>query len=478
MQQLQRQDRFNREGKMYGVLLVQTPEGTTAFLKAFSGLLQGQALVPGWVPPIPGRAQVALQEAYTLNALDRIKCQLLDLQHLPERRLYIQSVEDFDRQRQALNQRHRQRRLERHRQRQQVSQALRGPALQEALVALDQASRGDKAELRAFKQARTQQLAPLANQLQAADQAIATLKQQRKRLSRQLQADLHRAYSLTNFAGQSLALQDLAGPLPTGTGDCCAPKLLHFAAQHGLVPLAMAEFWWGPTTTSDKQPGQFYGACIDRCQPIMGFMLAGLATTVPQVYPDQDLEIPILYGDDWLVVVNKPAGLLAVPGRYGHSQDSVLSRLRHQLADGSSLVPVHRLDQDTSGVLVLARQKAWEGPLRQRFQTRQVKKTYEAILEGQIPLSAGMVTLPLWGNPQERPRQFVDWQRGKPCQTRYQVVAQDGDGTRVELYPLTGRTHQLRVHAAHSQGLNAPIRGDRLYGQAAEHPGCVCTLGN
>jgi tRNA pseudouridine32 synthase/23S rRNA pseudouridine746 synthase len=467
MEQLRMEPAFNQAGKMYGVLLVQTDNGQVAVLKAFSGLLQGNAAMPGWVPPLPGREQVALQEAYTLDALHRIKQRLWELKHLPERQDYARQMAAFDHQRQQLNLVQRQRKLERDRQRQKLVQTLSGTELQLALAELAQASRNDKAELRTFKQARTEQLAPLETRVQSADAELTSLKARRKELSRQLQANMHRVYSLTNFAGQSSTVADLAGGdhLPTGTGECCAPKLLHFAAEHGLMPLAMAEFWWGPAGQTDKRAGEFYGACAERCQPILGFMLSGLSAASLEKAIDQDLSIPILYEDNWLVAVNKPAGLLSVPGRYSDRQDSVLSRLHHQLPGGADLVAVHRLDQSTSGVLLLVRRKAWEPQLRQQFQAQQVHKIYEAIVDGWVTDTEGTITLPLIGDLAARPRQVVDWQRGKPCKTRYQVISQGMEMTRVEFFPVTGRTHQLRVHAAHPMGLNTPIRGDRLYGR-------------
>jgi tRNA pseudouridine32 synthase/23S rRNA pseudouridine746 synthase len=305
------------------------------------------------------------------------------------------------------------------------------------------------------------------------------LKQQRKALSRQLQSQMHAAYSLTNFSGQSLSLQQLmpGGSMPTGTGDCCAPKLLHYAATHGLRPLAMAEFWWGLSSMNqDKVQGEFYGACAERCQPLMGFLLSGLPQrqrggerekfTLSRLHPltPSSVELPILYQDEWLIAVNKPAGLLSVPGRYRDRQDSVLSRLRHLLPDGIALMTVHRLDQDTSGILLLARNRQTHRQLNRQFQLRQVHKVYEAVLSGCVTIERGVIKLPLWSDPQDRPYQKVDWHKGKPSLTRFQVIAKEGDCTRVEFMPLTGRTHQLRVHAADSRGLRVPILGDRLYG--------------
>ncbi len=474
------------EGKMYGVLLVGRGaggEGQVGVLKAFSGLWRGQAKRPGWVPPMPGREQVALQEAQTLDQLHRIKTRLQHLNALPERDTYTRRSADFAQQRQALNQCHRQRREVRTQQRQHLMATLSGEELATALVALDQASRGDKAELRHFKQEQAAALDPLAATIHAADAEMQELKRQRRALSQQLQAEMHAVYRLTNFAGDSLTLADiqaLENPsgLPTGTGDCCAPKLLHYAAQQGLHPLALAEFWWGPPL-GDRQSGQFYGACEERCQPILGFLLAGLSAGSGSVMTSSDKacldtvsldttavdwDLPMLYADDWLVVVDKPAGLLSVPGRYGDRQDSVLSRLQMALPDGADLRPVHRLDQATSGVLVLARTADSHRHLSQQFAERRVHKVYEARLEGHLTQINGWINLPLSPDPHNPPRQRVDWHQGKPSQTYFEVLAQENGVTRVEFVPHTGRTHQLRVHAAHPQGLNAPIRGDAFYG--------------
>lgn len=468
------------EGKMYGVLVVQTPDEQIGVLKAFSGLWRGQERVPGWVPPIPGRHGVVLQEARTLTALGAIKDRLLVLQRLPERETVARLQEEQARDRTLLNQRHRDRKQARDRQRQTLASTFNGDALTDALAVLEQESRGDKAELRQFKQWWCDRLAPLEATIQSADAEIAALRQQRRDLSRQLQAEMHAAYTLTNFAGESLAIQDLAaqGNLPTGTGDCCAPKLLHAAAQHDLVPLALAEFWWG-SPQGDKQPGEFYEACADRCQPIMGFLLSGLSAQVLQTagvpvgtnggspLPNpspQPNSLPVLYQDPWMIAVDKPAGLLSVPGRYSDRQDSVLTRLRSTLPEGSFLQPVHRLDQDTSGVLVLALDAETHRQLGQQFEQRQVQKTYQAIAVGNVAPSAGIIDLPMWGDPTQRPRQQVNWQQGKPSQTKFEVLHREGDLTRIAFYPLTGRTHQIRVHAA--QGLNAPIWGDRLYGHS------------
>lgn len=427
-----------REGKMYGVLLVALPCGEQRVLKAFSGLLGGQGEIAGWVPPLPGRGQVALAEARTLEQLERLKQQLIALSQRPERQHYTTLLQTCKAQLEELGDRHRDRKQQRQQQRQLLYDTLQGDALTLALETLNQQSQYDGMERRRLKQQQNEQLQPLAQQVEQIETAIRTLKQQRKQRSQQLQAQLHDAYWMTNFLGESRSLQHIVmgGSMPTGTGDCCAPKLLHYAATHHLTPLAMAEFWWGADAVNQaKVQGKFYEACGDRCQPLMGFLLAGLASNnraeifpilleseipptplrkggfrnssplskggwggsikadwggsnpaPPQVLSAaSQLALKILYEDDWLIAVDKPAGLLSVPGRYHHTQDSVLSRLQcrfpqHQSMPASPLTAVHRLDQDTSGILLLARHKQAHRALSLQFQQRQVHKVYELSL--------------------------------------------------------------------------------------------------
>lgn len=467
---------YSYEGKMYGVLLVELPSGEQRVLKAFSGLLNGHSVVEGWVPPIPRRDSFALEEAHTLASLDAIKQELITLKQLPERQHYKTRKSEFEQHLQEMSTHHRDCKHQRHEKRQILSETLTSEALTVALEQLDEESRRHGIERRQLKRQQNEVLQPLKQLIEAADARIRELKQRRKALSGQLQERLHAAYSLTNFSGQSLSLQQLmpGGSMPTGTGDCCAPKLLHYAATHGLKPLAMAEFWWGaPSLNQGKVQAEFYGACASRCQPLMGFLLSGLAqrNRVAEISSTEQYccfaiapTLPILYEDEWLIAVNKLAGLLSVPGRYSDRQDSVLSRLRHLLPDGILLTAVHRLDWETSGILLLARDRQTYRQLSQQFQQRQVHKVYEAVLSGSVTTDRGTIELPLWGNPENRPYQKVDWQQGLPSLTRFQVMAREGEWTRIEFIPLTGRTHQLRVHAADSRGLGVPILGDRLYG--------------
>jgi tRNA pseudouridine32 synthase / 23S rRNA pseudouridine746 synthase len=342
---------FSREGKMYGVLLVETQQGNQV-LKAFSGLLQGQSEKEGWVPPISGKEKLVLAENQTLAELEQIKQQILQWQFIPERQEYESLYQDFSQHLADLNLIHSQRKEERKKQRECLLSNPQNEALAYQLNELQEQSKRDGMEKRRLKRQRDGLLKPLQMVIQEADQKIQQLKQQRKMRSRQLQTQMHCTYSLTNFAGNSLSLKQLMPQgLPTGTGECCAPKLLHYAATQGFKPVAMAEFWWG---SGSKEQGKFYGACAERCQPIMGFLLSGLSKfdNIPKI---SDYSLPIIYEDEWLVAIAKPAGLLSVPGRHSEKGDSALSRLRNLLADGMNLRPVHRLDQDTSGILLFAR---------------------------------------------------------------------------------------------------------------------------
>ncbi|MEC4818794.1 MAG: pseudouridine synthase [Scytonema sp. PMC 1069.18] len=465
MQTLAVNERYSQEGKMYGVLLVELPSGEQRILKAFSGLLFSRSTVEGWVPPIPGRDQVAFFESRTLADLEVIKQELITLQQLPEREYYKTLSQEFERRLQEMSDRHQECKQQRQKKRQELCTTLTDEALTVALEKLNEESRREGMERRKLKRQRDEVLQPLKQVIEAADIRMRELKQKRKELSRQLQAQMHAAYTLTNFLGTSLSLQNLMprGSIPTGTGDCCAPKLLHYAATHGLKPLAMAEFWWGASSSDgDKVQGEFYGACAERCQPLMGFLLSGLPTT--NVETVHTLSLPVVYEDKWLIAINKPAGLLSVPGRYRDRQDSVLTRLRQILPDGMELITAHRLDQETSGILLLARNLQTYRQLSQQFQQRQVHKVYEALLYGSVTTDRGVIELPLWGDPQNRPYQQVNYQYGKPSVTQFQVIAREGNYTRVEFVPLTGRTHQLRVHAADARGIGTPILGDRLYG--------------
>jgi len=248
---------------------------------------------------------------------------------------------------------------------------------------------------------------------------------------------------------------------PAGAGECCAPKLLQYALTHGLEPVSLAEFWVGaPSKTEIRQEGAFYAPCSGKCVPILRHMFEGLAIEDWRLKIEDFKKPDVLFEDDYLMVVNKQAGLLSVPGK--SDEPSVESMMGAK--------PVHRLDQDTSGLLVLAKTPEVYKELQAYFQRRDILKRYEAVLRPNQKSkilnlkSEGQIDLPLLPNPYDRPRQMVDREHGKVAITRYVIREKRTDGTvLVDFYPLTGRTHQLRVHAAHPEGLNAPIIGDRLY---------------
>jgi len=256
---------------------------------------------------------------------------------------------------------------------------------------------------------------------------------------------------------------------PSGAGECCAPKLLQYALKQGWQPVALAEFWVGaPSRTEIRREGVFYAPCSGKCVPILRHMLKGLDVTIfsdAEPMPSTISSIETVYEDEYLMVVNKPAGMLSVPGK--SDEPSVASVMTEQC--GFPVMPVHRLDQDTSGLLVLAKNAEVYTTLQAYFQRRDILKRYEAVMK---PTSVshqfseeGTISLPLLPNPLDRPRQTVNLEHGKPAITRYIVRERRADGSiLVDFYPQTGRTHQLRVHAAHPDRLNAPIVGDRLYG--------------
>ncbi|ESA35468.1 pseudouridine synthase [Leptolyngbya sp. Heron Island J] len=451
-------------GNLYGVLLAQTTHGDRVVLKGFSGSLAGQNQGAGWVPPVSAQAKLALTETQTLAKLDRLKQELVMFHQLPVHVAYGQMVQYYAERLQQLTVRHRQRKQGRDRDRSHYHNILQGDALTKALNRLKRESQQDSIERRHLKQERARELAPLTEAIAQAEQHMQLLKQEYTALSRQWQVQLQSAYAIQRIGDK---IEPSGKDIPNTIYDAviervcqrAAAKLLHYAATHDLKPLAMAEFWWGKPQ-GDCFSEQFYGASLEDCQTLMH--ISQLSVLPPPKNPS--LSLPILYQDDAIIVVDKPAGLLSVPGRRHDLQDSVLSRLRYQLPDYDFVQVVHRLDQATSGLLVLSTSRSAHKALGQQFADHQIFKTYEAVLRQPIAPVVGVIELPLWSNPNERPRQSVNAEYGKPSVTHFKVL-QAGDSPRVQFVPHTGRTHQLRVHAAHPQGLNSPIVGDSLYGQ-------------
>lgn len=458
MKELAAADKFNYEGKMYGVLLVEMPSGEKRFLKAFSGLLQGQKNVEGWVPMIDGGDRLILEEQDILAQLREIRKKIIHLETLPERNQYQRLTEKWLATITQFNEERRQNKQQRQQQRQEFTRKLKGQVLSTVLEELEAVSRRESNQKQELKRQRDQELSALETLINQADQELILLRQRRKNLSRNLQKQMHRVYQLKNFAGESQAIADLFPQgLPTGTGDCCAPKLLHYAAKHQLKPLALAEFWWGKNT-HDKTVGEFYLACEERCKPILGFLLSGLEKkSFTEIIKSPELPLEIIYEDHDLFAIHKPAGLPSIPGRSSQNYDSAFARLRRDLGQ---VFLVHRLDQDTSGVLLFAKNAETQQYLHEQFKQRKIQKIYEALLEKEVEQIQGMIDLPLWSDTADRPRQKVNYEFGKSSQTHFIKLSKN----HIQLKPITGRTHQLRVHCAHSQGLNNPILGDRLYG--------------
>ena len=295
-------------------------------------------------------------------------------------------------------------------------------------------------------------------------------------MSQDLQLWLFHQYQLLNARGETKDLVDIwqlyysrpklrqKFPLPPGgTGDCCAPKLLQYAYQQGLKPLCMAEFWWGATTKEEiRQHLNYYPACRGKCKPILTWMLEGLEVDPnPELAGFAHLELKTVYEDEAIVVVDKPSGMLSTPGRI--EDYSVETVMRQRYPDA---VIVHRLDMGTSGLLIVAKTLEAYHPLQEQFIKHQIKKKYVAKLEGRGKKEEvrGTVSLPLRPDPMNRPRQMVDMEHGKRAVTDYEFLSDD----LVALYPQTGRTHQLRIHCAHPDGLGRPIVGDELYGTKGE----------
>lgn len=439
------------DGKMFGVLVIARPDGTLGALHAVSGM-PGAAPVPGMVGSVfdpaeqdrfwsAGQAELAERSA----AIADLDAQLADVE------ARITALEAGWRTTRAdLRARHARRQAARHLQR-----AATGPS-----AALDQASRADKAEARRALAEHDGLRAPLLEAQRTLRARRRPLVEARQARSQALQRALHQTYRFTSVAGEQRALIELFAPdaPPAGAGDCAGPKLLAHATRQGLRPIALAEFWWGPPPPGGgRWHGQAYPACRGKCGVILPFQLQGLAVEPPPTFEAAEPAAPtILYEDAWILAVDKPAGLLSVPGR--GARPTVLSRLGRD-----DLRPVHRLDLDTSGVLVLAKTEAICIAMQQRFAQRAVQKRYIAVLDGVVPGAEGTIDLALRPDITDRPRQIHD-PTGKPAHTRWTRI----DAHRVALYPTTGRTHQLRVHCAHPSGLGVPIVGDRLYGRAGE----------
>lgn len=459
------------QGKMFGVLIVQTVTGETGFLAAFSGILAGKNLHDYFVPPIYDLQQ---PQGFFRVEEDRITAINIRIRQLQTDKDYIACKDRLDDTIRRAN-----RSIEEAKEQLKASQRNREAKRQanpgeSELAAMIRESQFQKAELKRLKQQWIERIEALQSEVKAFESIIEKLKIERKNRSAALQQQLFEQFRILNARGETRDLCDIFSETeqktpPAGAGECAAPKLLQYAYLHHLKPIAMAEFWWGNSPKAEiRRHGYYYPACKTKCEPILNHMLQGLNVEANPLTNNIhcNTELKIIWEDEWLVAVNKPAGMLSVPGKM--DIDSVYQRLVTRYPDTTGPMIVHRLDMATSGLLLIAKTKAVHQNLQAQFKNRTVKKRYIALLDGSIPFDEGTIDLPLCPDPQDRPRQIVNEEYGKPAITNYHVLERSLKHTRIAFYPLTGRTHQLRVHAAHPQGLNTPIIGDELYGKKAD----------
>ena len=458
-------------GKMFGVLLVRNAAGELGFLAAFSGLLGGSNRQPYFVPPVfdfldpqgffkKGEAQ--------LTEMNRQVAALKESEaYLKAHELLTAVSREAEEELSHMKEEFRKARLRR--------EERRATATPEELQLLNRESQFQKAELKRREKAWAGRMAECRALVEEQEAALTALKQERKRLSEQLQQQIFRNFTFRNALGEEQNLQQIfceagRGEPPAGAGECAAPKLLQYAYLNGMQPLAMGEFWWGDSPRGVlREDGRFYPSCTSKCKPILGFMLQGLEVEPDPVVREASAhsEVEVIYEDEYLAAVYKPAGMYSVPGK-DEAVSSVLSWAQNRYPDSDSPLLVHRLDMHTSGLLLIGKTKEAHAALQQMFERHQIRKTYIAVLDGIVSQDEGLIRLPLRPDVEHRPMQMVDPVYGKPAVTRYRVLERSGQTTRIAFFPQTGRTHQLRVHAAHPDGLGCPIRGDQLYGRPSD----------
>ena len=463
-----------KAGKMFGVLVVARRNdclpprgevgGGVAFLAAFSGTLDGKTRHPYFVPPVfdlmePGcYFQQEQEQISTINA--RIASLQTQIGESPLRQEMQRELEAYRAMMQAEKEK-------RH--------LLRAELSAEELAAREsemiKQSQYQKAQYKRLQQEWKQRIDADEAPMHEIRQQINLLQRERHERSIALQQWLFRQFSFLNAKGQSKNLTELFADTvpPSGAGECCAPRLLQAAYKEGMQPLCMAEFWVGDSPRDElRQEGYFYPACNSRCKPILGHMLQGLLVEENPLLYQENLELEVVYQDEQMAVVAKPHGMLSVPGKDG--LPSVQSVVREMFPQATGPMIVHRLDMDTCGLMVIALTDEVYHQLQEDFRRHSVQKTYRALLEREMPVGQeGEIRLPLRPDIMDRPRQMVDYRHGRTAITYYKVVENMKGHALVELHPQTGRTHQLRVHCAHSDGLGNPIVGDRLYGTPASH---------
>ena len=483
-------------GKMFGVLIVQTDNGITnneenqiGYLAAFSGNLAGKNLHPYFVPPVYDLLQ---PEGFFKIEEEQISAINIRIRELENSSSYLDSKEKWkietEQAKAVLNQAKAE--LKMAKEAREIRRQSSPELSEEEQASLIRESQYQKAEYKRLEKEWKKRLEELETEVRYFDIEIERLKTERKERSAALQRKLFEQFRMLNAQGEVKDLytifeQTVQKVPPAGAGECALPKLLQYAYLHQLKPLAMAEFWWGDSPKNEiRHHGYYYPSCKGKCEPILQHMLQGLEVDEnPLLNPvHEEEELEIVFEDEWLLIVNKPAGMLSVPGK-AEDRDSVYHRLKKKYPEATGPMIVHRLDMATSGLLLVAKTKKVHQDLQAQFANRSIKKRYVAVLDG-IVLSerTGRIELPLCLNPLDRPRQIVSKEYGKEAITEYKIISESEKiidesersineprkYTRIVFYPLTGRTHQLRVHAAHPEGLGCPILGDELYGKKAD----------
>lgn len=471
---INKQTRWKEEldkGKMFGVLIVRTSNGQTGYLAAFSGNLCGSNSHSFFVPPVydllkpDGFFKIEEEQISAINhQIGQLQnCdRYLELQQKMERETASsqQALSEARKVLKAAKEKREQRRLHRPNENEQA--------------AMIRESQYQKAEFKRLERYWKEQISEIKTELESFSSQIEALKAERRNRSAALQQKLFQQFNFLNSKGETKNLcaifeETVQKTPPAGAGECAAPKLLQYAYLSGLSPIAMAEFWWGESPKTEiRHHGYYYPSCRGKCEPILRHMLQGLnVEPAPSERYSLSQNMPeILFEDQWLLVLHKPEGVLSVPGK--SEEQSIYSLLRARYPKATGPLVVHRLDMATSGLLLAAKTQEVHRHLQAQFENRSIKKRYIALLDGILPEEEGVIDLPICPDYLDRPRQMVNEELGKTAITRYQVMDRKNGQTRIAFFPLTGRTHQLRVHAAHPLGLNCPIVGDELYGRKAE----------
>ena len=471
---INKQTRWKEEldkGKMFGVLIVRTSNGQTGYLAAFSGNLCGSNSHSFFVPPVydllkpDGFFKIEEEQISAINhQIGQLQnCdRYLELQQKMERETVSsqQALSEARKVLKAAKEKREQRRLHRPNENEQA--------------AMIRESQYQKAEFKRLERYWKEQISEIKTELESFSSQIEALKAERRNRSAALQQKLFQQFNFLNAKGETKNLcaifeETVQKTPPAGAGECAAPKLLQYAYLSGLSPIAMAEFWWGESPKTEiRHHGYYYPSCRGKCEPILRHMLQGLnVEPAPTERYSLSQNMPeILFEDQWLLVLHKPEGVLSVPGK--SEEQSIYSLLRARYPEATGPLVVHRLDMATSGLLLAAKTQEVHRHLQAQFENRSIKKRYIALLDGILPEEEGVIDLPICPDYLDRPRQMVNEELGKTAITRYRVMDRKNGQTRIAFFPLTGRTHQLRVHAAHPLGLNCPIVGDELYGRKAE----------